>query len=659
VRKYEKEFGSWLLCSAASVGAAYLNTDLGVGKSIGDWTYNLVGGDNGGWFSVAMGYGIQKATEGFISGGLMSLAMSYDFSAGQWKTYDWNSVFEATSIGFGSGFVSGMVGGGLGGIYSNGNLSFLDRKASMALNTNISLFYAGKLNNFANTIGSIAGEGIHYAYGGNFRINLGGGIGIGITHDGRIVNDTSGGIGLVNIVEAIGSLNYVGFQARNVGAGDEGWSRISYVNMGYLSGDRQNMKTALDVINNRKSIKFDLEGSGNYGYAGEDNRTIHLNQEAILREGDPELRAKLAHYTATAMHEGLHIDQHIWLAENGGYMDDVTLERMAYMQSTKTLALLNLRFGLNVGGSQYEDVAIAGAEFARTGNPYGLDMSGRSQKLQGDVRVNQTRAKINQSVGRDVNDWQRNNNRKGFIDSLVPDSDKTATKTFGDTIKLIVDILDYFTKQKVYSDAYQYYSQGEKDVNVKPNLTPLEFCMSSEDFVKFKQGVVEYVYSKSDDEIQMSESLFRDIRSDKIKEYKAEVDKAYQMVNLNVEEKALVYQFAYQLYLSGDTNDKVASTTELKVLNEAYSSAQYQVQWEKEMQAYLNSGISSLINKAFGLDNTDLWQFVPNNYERLKDFDQTKVLRDTYNRTFSYNYKDYLYNYYYKKIYNYYNNKKR
>jgi len=292
-----EEFGSWALCSAASVGAAYINTDLGVGKSVGDWAYNWTGGDKGGWLSVAMGYGIQKATEGFISGSLMSLAKSYNIATGQWNPYDWNNVLESTSVGLGAGFVSGWVGGRLGGTYSNGNLLFLDKNASKALSNSVFLFFAGDLNNFANTIGSIAGEGIHYAYGGNFRINLADGIGMGFTHDGQIVNDASGGVGLKNIVNAIGSLNYVSFQARNVDAGAEGWSRISYVNMGYLSGDRYAMRNSMDIINGRKDIVFDLTEDGHYGMA--DGSTIHLSKDAV----NNNTAEGLAFYTSVVVRE--------------------------------------------------------------------------------------------------------------------------------------------------------------------------------------------------------------------------------------------------------------------------------------------------------------------------------------------------------------------
>ncbi|URA10590.1 hypothetical protein [Thermospira aquatica] len=351
----------------------------------------------------------------------MAFTKCYSISNGQWQwdSYDWNNLLKSTTMGLASGFVGGWVGGELGGRYTDGNLSFIDRISSKALTNNVSLFYEMKLNNFANTIGSIAGEAVHYAWGGNFRISLGGGVGIGFTTNGQIVNDTSGGIGLVNLVDAIGSLNYVGFQYKNVHGGDEGLSRISYVNMGYLSGDLQNMKTAMDVINDKKRIEFDLEGEGEYGYAGEDNRTIHLNREAILADDDADLRAKLAHYTATVMHEGFHIDQHEWLAKNGYEMDDVILERMAYEQSTKTLALLSARFGLDVIGSKYEEVARQGAYFALTGDSDTLDMSGRSLKVKVDGKTTNVT----------VEDWTntakgRSNCIEGMAKALGVTSDK-------------------------------------------------------------------------------------------------------------------------------------------------------------------------------------------------------------------------------------------
>ncbi|URA10595.1 hypothetical protein [Thermospira aquatica] len=252
-----------------------------VGSWAGSWAGNIFGGNN--WFTVGIEMGVQRMTESVVESSLMVGAKVYDLKTGKlrddWASFIGKSILESGMIGFVSGFTTGMIGSALGGTYTNGSFVFLDKKSSKALGKEVYLFYGDKLNNFANTIGSIAGEAVHYAWGGNFRISLASDVGMAFTHDGQIVNDTSGGIGLVNLVDAMGSLNYVGFQAANVNGGDKGLSRISYVNMGYLSGDDFGMKTSMDIINGKKSLLFDLEEEGHYGEAGED--TIHLNKKAI------------------------------------------------------------------------------------------------------------------------------------------------------------------------------------------------------------------------------------------------------------------------------------------------------------------------------------------------------------------------------------------
>ncbi|URA10616.1 hypothetical protein [Thermospira aquatica] len=232
----------------------------------------------------------------------MAFTKCYSISNGQWQwdSYDWNNLLKSTTMGFASGFVAGWVGGELGGRYTDGNLSFIDRISSEALTNNVSLFYEMKLNNFANTIGSIAGEAVHYAWGGNFRISLASDVGIGFTHEGQIVNDTSGGIGLVNLVDAIGSLNYVGFQYKNVHGGDEGLSRISYVNMAMLSRDKAAAEVVMKVINGEMNVTFDLDDENHYGQS--EGNTIRLNKDALKLDGGSA--EKIAFYASVLAREG-------------------------------------------------------------------------------------------------------------------------------------------------------------------------------------------------------------------------------------------------------------------------------------------------------------------------------------------------------------------
>jgi len=136
-------------------------------------------------------------------------------------------------------------------------------------------------------------------------------------------------------------------------------------------------------------IVFDFSGSGDYGYAGEDNRTIRLNREAILRDDDPQLKAKLAWYTATGLREGFLLD--LWgkyEKEKGSYSnsDSVTRDRMEWKASLftlKTIDILDRKFGLNVEGhKEYEIVTFALQYSSMTGKSGGFDWrSGRAQNF--------------------------------------------------------------------------------------------------------------------------------------------------------------------------------------------------------------------------------------------------------------------------------------
>ncbi|URA09899.1 hypothetical protein [Thermospira aquatica] len=77
---------------------------------------------------------------------------------------------------------------------------------------------------------------------------------------------------------------------------------------------------------------------------------------------------------------------------------------MAYEQSTKTLALLSARFGLDVIGSKYEEVAMAGAMFAMTGNPHGLYISGRSFKKDNSVGMKNKSRTTNEQKMRKIHE---------------------------------------------------------------------------------------------------------------------------------------------------------------------------------------------------------------------------------------------------------------
>jgi hypothetical protein len=110
------------------------------------------------------------------------------------------------------------------------------------------------------------------------------------------------------------------------------------------------------VINGKKKIVYDLEGAGNYGHAGEDNMTIHLAKDAILRGTDAGNNAKVAWYTSTFVKEGMLIDEWSnWENDTGIKSSDAgkgvkhDMEQMASANQAIALRLLKENTGIGTG----------------------------------------------------------------------------------------------------------------------------------------------------------------------------------------------------------------------------------------------------------------------------------------------------------------------
>ena len=381
--KRDMTSGQWGSCgvsSLVSLGGAAIN-GAGFGRAVGS-----LGGNS------AIGYGLQKATEGFVTSGLTAagnaLANGMDWNSmtmdtKSWKmtnsfNMDWNSVGMQTVVAGANGFAAGSLASGLKGSYDSksGGFGFRDDNTSTAMGKNVNMFYSGNIMQVADTFGSIVGEGVNFAYGNNFRLNLGQGIGLGINHEGKVVDDyTGGGIGLNDLVHSAMNMKYVGFQAGNMDT-PKGRSTMSYVNLNNGVG---NSGLADDIISGNKKVVYnpELKESGNdFGHAG--NNTIELSESAILDEKDSFLKQKLAFYTATMAHEGTHLDQ------NSSGADGQDKERQAYAVGTLTTMNLEKKYGLSVAGnSQYSEMTARGAYFAMTGDAKGsgLNMSGNSLSI--------------------------------------------------------------------------------------------------------------------------------------------------------------------------------------------------------------------------------------------------------------------------------------
>ncbi|URA10610.1 ParB/RepB/Spo0J family partition protein [Thermospira aquatica] len=99
---------------------------------------------------------------------------------------------------------------------------------------------------------------------------------------------------------------------------------------------------------------------------------------------------------------------------------------MAYEQSTKTLGLLNQRFGLSVGGSKYEAPAILGEIFASTGLAFGLGIDGRSEWV-----IDEATVAYNPGVVETIKDWKEYMGYFNTVVSLDPQSVKKRLEANG------------------------------------------------------------------------------------------------------------------------------------------------------------------------------------------------------------------------------------
>ncbi len=366
------KWGLW----GATAFAGFLNDGVGIGRMAGGLTGSFLNGD----LYTTVGYGVQRTVEGFTTSMLREFALGVDYSSldinniGGWRmtNYNWHNVARETTMEGVNGFVSGGVASMLGGSYNakEGKIEFLDRKTTTALGSNVMLFYGDRLVNFAQTMGSIAGEAVNFGFGGNFRISLGQGVGLGITREGRLTNDASGGISLKGLVDAFGSMNYVKFQYNNVHGGNEGLSRISIVNNMYyvsmLTKDSIGLKAVFDVINGERKIIFDQEER--IGYAGEDCN-IHLNKglvSSIWTKDD------LLIGTSTALREAILLEN--W--SRYGEVDNVERQRweqeVSGEQVEKMLAMMKM-YGIKGGElGKSKELMNALAYFAVTGDSSGF-----------------------------------------------------------------------------------------------------------------------------------------------------------------------------------------------------------------------------------------------------------------------------------------------
>jgi hypothetical protein len=165
-------------------------------------------------------------------------------------------------------------------------------------------------------------------------------------------------------------MRYAGFQLDQLSKGDEGNTTINLVNLGHYAGGHN---TSEDVINGKKKIVYDLdERGGQYGHAGEDNMTIHLAKQAILKGNAEGYDQKAAMYTSTFVREGFLIDQ--WknadLREGvntgaAGSRQNYNMEWDATKVQASSLAYLKYNKGIGTG---YEDKDFGKLLGSGTGN---------------------------------------------------------------------------------------------------------------------------------------------------------------------------------------------------------------------------------------------------------------------------------------------------
>jgi len=170
----------------------------------------------------------------------------------------------------------------------------------------------------------------------------------------------------------------------------EGMARLTYVNYGNLSGNKDAVKIANDIINGDKNLMFDLEGTGNVGRADTGNNTIRMNADAVNIGADN--LGKVAAYTSVMAREGFLLNENARLGTSGW-----TDAQMVSSGIGKELALSAFKMqdavlsdfskmGIRYEG-EYKNFRNTIGQVAQTGDLGFFSQSGRDLKVDTSGRI--------------------------------------------------------------------------------------------------------------------------------------------------------------------------------------------------------------------------------------------------------------------------------
>ncbi len=308
------EFGKKALSSAASaaMGGVFNGFD-GVGEGI-----FKAGGLNAGFSSLSGMPGVIAKT---TMTGMQSLATSTVTSAInaiQWdgKGLLWSS--DAFNAGMQAGLVNAAVG--MTSTFTAGSLGQMNLFDGIRNPLTDKVFNTASIANFNSFAGSLAGQGMNFALGGDFTLNLlnasdlsggklkGGLLELHLGRGGVSMNmgmggaDASFGTIAASMSGLRDTLKIGSAKTAALFGGLTGVSTLNAVNMLGYSQDTNNFALGRNIWSNRLKVKYGDTGD-DLGYYDSNNADVVMFSKDLLG-GGREAAAKLATVMA---HEGTHV----------------------------------------------------------------------------------------------------------------------------------------------------------------------------------------------------------------------------------------------------------------------------------------------------------------------------------------------------------------
>jgi murein DD-endopeptidase MepM/ murein hydrolase activator NlpD len=327
-----------------------------------------------GSMGTSAGTGISAVMTRTVKTGLQTMAAGTAGGILNAVTYDRENGFGWSEDIFNQGIRSGAVNAlaGMTGTFTGGMLGQLDMfdGNNNALAGNI--FNREKIENFNNLAGGLAGQGINYALGGDFTLNLlntalftGGkvntgllelsfgrdGTGMGLGGGGADMSPENIMAGMIGLYEAS---KVGGAKVSSLFGNGEALSTLNAVNMLGYTGNALNEAIGQGIWKNRIKAVYgtlgtDEQGNEILGFYNHENPGEISLAETLLGRGNDKA-AKLASVMA---HEGLHLtgDRYEYAAHRQGLGTYADL--ISRFNTEGDAAFLNMMIDELSGGNSY------------------------------------------------------------------------------------------------------------------------------------------------------------------------------------------------------------------------------------------------------------------------------------------------------------------